>query len=119
MAQFCIAYCGILCKHDICATGITGKYVTDATGLWAFFSTNYRIPVIALFMVTVFGLLIWPSRKSLANLLSCSALVMLGAQFWMGHEGGLYMGWFLPLLILTLFRPNIEDKVAESVVIEV
>lgn len=33
MAQFCIAYCGILCKHDICATGITGKYVTDATGL--------------------------------------------------------------------------------------
>ncbi len=98
-------------KHSMC--------VTDATGLWAFFSTNYRIPVIALFMVTVFGLLIWPSRKSLANLLSCSALVMLGAQFWMGHEGGLYMGWFLPLLILTLFRPNIEDKVAESVVIEV
>ncbi len=33
MAQFCIAYCGILSKHRICATGITGKYVAEATGL--------------------------------------------------------------------------------------
>ncbi len=33
MTQFCIAYCGILAKHDICATSITGKYVSDATGL--------------------------------------------------------------------------------------
>ena len=33
LAQFCIAYCGILSKHRICATGTTGKYITDATGL--------------------------------------------------------------------------------------
>ena len=33
MAQFCIAYCGILSKHNLCATGITGKYIADATGL--------------------------------------------------------------------------------------
>jgi len=33
MTQFCIAYCGILSKHEICATSITGKYVQDATGL--------------------------------------------------------------------------------------
>ena len=33
MAQFCIAYCGILSKHDLCATGSTGKYISDATGL--------------------------------------------------------------------------------------
>ncbi len=33
MAQFCIAYCGILSHHNICATQITGKYVSDATGL--------------------------------------------------------------------------------------
>ena len=24
MTQFCIAYCGILSKHNICATGTTG-----------------------------------------------------------------------------------------------
>ena len=33
MAQFCIAYCGILSKHHLCATHTTGKYVSDATGL--------------------------------------------------------------------------------------
>ena len=32
MTQFCIAYCGILCKHNLCATGITGKYISEATG---------------------------------------------------------------------------------------
>ena len=33
MTQFCIAYCGILSKHTICATGTTGKLVAEATGL--------------------------------------------------------------------------------------
>lgn len=33
MVQFCIAYCGILSKHSICATGTTGKVVSEATGL--------------------------------------------------------------------------------------
>ncbi len=33
MAQFCIAYCGILAKHHLCATRVTGKYISDATGL--------------------------------------------------------------------------------------
>ena len=33
MAQFCIAYCGILSRHHLCATRITGKYIQDATGL--------------------------------------------------------------------------------------
>ena len=33
MVQFCIAYCGILSRHNLCATGITAKYIADATGL--------------------------------------------------------------------------------------
>ena len=33
MVQFCIAYCGILSRHNICATGTTGKMVAEATGL--------------------------------------------------------------------------------------
>lgn len=33
MVQFCIAYCGILAAHDICATNTTGRLVTEATGL--------------------------------------------------------------------------------------
>ena len=33
MVQFCIAYCGILSRNIICATGTTGKLVEEATGL--------------------------------------------------------------------------------------
>ena len=33
MAQFCIAYCGILNKHNLCATATTAKFISDATGL--------------------------------------------------------------------------------------
>ena len=33
MVQFCIAYCGILSRHELCATGTTGKMVSEATGL--------------------------------------------------------------------------------------
>lgn len=33
MVQFCIAYCGVLSQHDICATGTTGKLIMEATGL--------------------------------------------------------------------------------------
>ena len=33
MVQFCIAYSGILNQHNLCATGTTGKLVSEATGL--------------------------------------------------------------------------------------
>ena len=33
MTEFCIAYCGILSKHSLCATAVTGKFISDATGL--------------------------------------------------------------------------------------
>lgn len=33
MVQFCIAYCGILSRHDLCATATTGKLISEATGL--------------------------------------------------------------------------------------
>lgn len=33
LVQFCIAYCGILSRHKLCATGTTGKLVCEATGL--------------------------------------------------------------------------------------
>ena len=33
MAQFCIAYAVILERHHLCATHITGKYISEATGL--------------------------------------------------------------------------------------
>ncbi|MBO5929190.1 MAG: methylglyoxal synthase [Clostridia bacterium] len=33
MVQFCIAYCGILSRHNLCATATTGKLISETTGL--------------------------------------------------------------------------------------
>jgi hypothetical protein len=85
-------------------------------GFWHYFEPVYRIPVLALFVAICGGLAIWPAQKNLGTLLSCSAAVMLGTQFWLPNHGGLYMAWYLPLMILTVFRPNLEDRVALSAV---
>ena len=41
---------------------------------------------------------------------------MVGAQFWHAHDGGIYVAWYLPLLLLTIYRPNLEDRVALATV---
>ena len=33
LVQFCIAYCGILSRQNLCATSTTGKMIAEATGL--------------------------------------------------------------------------------------
>lgn len=33
MVQFCIAYCGVLSRHNLSATATTAKLVSEATGL--------------------------------------------------------------------------------------
>jgi hypothetical protein len=75
----------------------------------------YRIPILAAFIALSATMTIWPAQKNLGSLISCSAALMLGTQFWDAHRGGLFIGWYLPLLLLTIFRPNLEDRVALSV----
>lgn len=88
----------------------------DVMGFWQFYEPAYRIPVLVAFVVLCGGMALWPPQKNLGTLLSCSAAVMLGTQFWHPYGGGIYMAWYLPLLLLTIFRPNLEDRVAISAV---
>jgi hypothetical protein len=87
-----------------------------ADGFWQDHGQAFRIPVIALFLVLCGSMALWPAQKNLGTLLSCSAAVMLGVQFWHPHQGGVYMAWYLPLLVLTIFRPNLEDRMAVTAV---
>jgi hypothetical protein len=85
-------------------------------GVWGLgWDPVYRYPVLAAFVTVSGALALWPAQKNLGTLLSCSAAIMLATQFWHGHGGGLYMAWFLPVTLLTIFRPNLEDRVALSV----
>ncbi len=94
-------------------------FLADADGLWEYLPRFYRIPFISLFGVFCVGFAIWTPRKDLAMLVSCSAALMLASQLWMGRQGGLYMAWYLPLTVLTVFRPNLEDRTAQAVVVDV
>ena len=89
---------------------------TDLEGIWNLgWEPLYRLPVITAFLVLSISMALWPAQKNLGTLLSCTGAVMIGTQFWHGFGGGLYMAWYLPLLLLTVFRPNLEDRVALSV----
>ena len=86
-------------------------------GFWAlpFNDAVFRLPVLAAFIAMISTLAIWPAPKNLGTLLSCTAAVLLGSQFWKAHNGGLFMAWFLPVLLLVIFRPNLENRVATLV----
>ena len=83
-------------------------------GFWSLPANDavFRLPVLAAFIAMIATLAIWPVPKNLGTLLSCTAAVLLGSQFWKAHNGGLFMAWFLPVLLLVIFRPNLENRVA-------
>jgi hypothetical protein len=86
-------------------------------GFWAFdiLKPAYRYPVLVALVALCVSLAIWPAQKNLGTLMSCSAAIMVATQFWLPRGGGLWMAWYLPLVLLTIFRPNLEDRVALSV----
>ncbi|MCA9184625.1 MAG: hypothetical protein KDA99_03370, partial [Planctomycetales bacterium] len=99
--------------------GVMLPQFDDLEGVWngtiGGWPAYWRLPVLALFMVIAFSFIFWPAQKNLGTLLSCTAAIMLGSQFWHGYGGGLYIAWYLPLLLLTIFRPNLEDRMAQTV----
>ncbi|MCC9599258.1 hypothetical protein LOC67_01705 [Stieleria sp. JC731] len=89
----------------------------EPRGIWGLgWDPRWRLPVIVAFGILSSLFAAWPSSKNLGTLIGCSAAVMVAVQFWHGYGGGLFIAWFLPLLLLTIFRPNLEDRVAVKVV---
>ncbi len=87
------------------------------SGIWGLgWEPMYRLPILVAFLILSGFLAIWPAQKNLGTLIGCTGAVMVGAQFWHAYGGGLYIAWFLPLLLLTIFRPNLEDRVALKVI---
>jgi hypothetical protein len=106
--------------------GLWPMAMADLQGIWhsklpGHWLPYYRIPIFAVFVVLCGGFAAWPSQKNLGTLLSCSAGVMVATQFWQGFGGGngdgggMFMAWYLPLALLTVFRPNLEDRIALTV----
>lgn len=101
--------------------GPTGRGVVEALNLaywkpWAPPTTEsvwsgthwaYRLPLFVLFVGFLVSATIWPVRKNLSHLIAQSAAILIGVQFWHADHGGLYVLWYLPLLLLMVLRPNL------------
>ena len=82
---------------------ITGSF-------WSGIDASYRLPVwiayIALVIVTTF----WPAEKTLGELISSSAAILIASQFWYLAAGGTLVLLYLPLVILMMFRPTLSPR---------
>ena len=87
-------------------------------GFWTAWPWAYRIPVYLVFLFVVLAFLFWPSPKNLAHVIALSAAVFIGTQLWCGDQGGSYVLWYMPLMLLLVFRPNLQDRVPPAIVAE-
>ena len=96
--------------------GVWTPRMEGLQGIWGLgWDSVYRLPVLAGFFVLSIAFAMWPAQKNLGTLICCSCALMAVVQFWHGYGGGLLMGWYLPLGLLAIFRPNLDDRVALSV----
>lgn len=75
--------------------------------LWTGVHGAYRLPIFVVYVGFVIAVAFWPSPKTLSHLVALSAAVLLGVQFWHADRGGVYVLWYLPLILLMVFRPTL------------
>ncbi len=83
--------------------------VPKAEGIWQGIPWAYRFPVFVGFLMFVGMTGFWPMPKNLGHVIALSAAVLIAVQFWYADKGGQYVLWYLPFLLLLVFRPNLSD----------
>ena len=81
----------------------------DTQSIWQGAHWAYRLPVCISFIILVGVSVIWPTARNLGQLIAMQATIIIGVQFWYADQGGVYVLWYLPLLILMILRPNCSD----------
>ena len=81
----------------------------DSRSVWVGVHWAYRMPVFLAYLAFVGATAFWPQPKNLAHVLALSAAVLIGIQFWYADQGGVYVLWYLPFLVLLVFRPNLTS----------
>ena len=84
---------------------------SDADGFWSTHDAAYRWPVVAGFLVMLVALTVLPFKKTLEHLISHSTAIIVGTQLWYPQQGGAYLLWYLPLMLMVVFRPRLIQLV--------
>jgi hypothetical protein len=75
------------------------------------FHPAYRIPVMVGYIILVVFASILSAKATLTRLIANLAAVIVGTQFWYPQAGGIYILWYLPLLLILVFRPRIVQRI--------
>ncbi len=67
-----------------------------------------RITLAAAFFVMLTAMTVIPRRRNLENLLADSTALVVAAQLWYPEDVGTYVLWYMPLLLLVMFRPRLD-----------
>jgi hypothetical protein len=82
---------------------------------WSRIEPAYRLPILIVYLALVLALAVWPARKNLGELIALSAALLVATQFWYLDEGGTLILLYLPLMLLMMFRPNLNSRLPERV----
>jgi hypothetical protein len=65
----------------------------------------------ALFFVMLTAMTVLPRPRNLENLLANSTCLIVAAQMWYPDDICHYVIWYLPLLLLIIFRPRLDHLI--------
>src|ERR1019366_3604752 len=71
-----------------------------ADSFWTGIHWAYRIPVFLVFLTYVVTTMFWPAPKNLAHVIALCAAAFISLQWWCADQGGVYILWYMPLLLL-------------------
>jgi hypothetical protein len=83
----------------------TDQFSVSSLGVGQIF---VRITLAATFFVMLTAMTVVPRRRNLENLLANSTALVVTAQLWYPEDIGTYVLWYLPLLLLVMFRPRLD-----------
>lgn len=86
------------------------RWIDGSSIHWA-----YRIPIFIAYIAFLVMTAFWPQPKNLAHVLALSTASLIGIQFWYADQGGVYVLWYLPLLLLLVFRPNLSERLPPEI----
>lgn len=80
-------------------------------GFWENIDQVYRLPVVTAFVVLVICLSVFPRQKNIEHLMAHSAAIVVATQLWYPQHGGIYVLWYLPLMLTVMFRPRLAHLI--------
>lgn len=84
-------------------------------GIWALgWNQWWRLPLVVTFVLFCVSLVAWPTEKNIGILASHSAAIMVMVQYWHGFGGGEHLAWYVPMLLMIVFRPSLKGRVATT-----